>query len=282
MAAAEYQLGITPVKVDALPAEGVLINQGRALIDVSSNWQKNKTFHKVVQTYLRPKIKGEPANWWCRVSEHGQDEATFDEFWDKLGKNKGENEVNYVKVVKKATLIKQISPTQAIWSMYYKFPPPVSPRVFTVLQTIQYKETSPRTGLIVSIPVDLSPDPELAKKEEKGVKARYASVELLTELENAKIEWKMATTSRAEGLIPQFLTEASMPSNISHDVPGFLNWIKTLRKPEGGSVPVKDQTAVPPSETAPLFEEPSDTDTNVPLDANAVAAAPITNAPPVA
>lgn len=80
----------------ALPPEDVLIEQARALIDGATKWQKNKTFHKVVQTYQRPKVKGEPANWWCRVSEHGQDEATFDEFWDKLGKNKGENEVKCV------------------------------------------------------------------------------------------------------------------------------------------------------------------------------------------
>ena len=77
---------------------------------------------------------------------------------------------------------------------------------------LRYKLTNDNIRMIVSIPVDLSPDPELAKMEEKGVKARYASVELLTELESAKTEWKMATTSRAEGLIPQFLTEASMAS----------------------------------------------------------------------
>ena len=62
-------------------------------------------------------------------------------------------------------------------------------------------------------------------------------------------------------------------------MPGFLNWVKSLRKPDGGAVPVKDQTAAPPPETAPGPEEPNDTDTNVALDANA-AAAPITNAPP--
>ncbi|KAI0705863.1 hypothetical protein BC835DRAFT_1261215 [Cytidiella melzeri] len=219
--ATEYQLGITPVKVDNLPPEDVLINQGRALIEGTSSWQKGKTFYKVVHTSSRPKVKGEPAGWYHRVSEHAAEEASFDELWDKLGKNKGENEVNYVKEVKKATLVKQISPTQAIWSMYYKFSPPVSPRVFTVLQTIQFNETSPRNGMIVSIPVDLSPDPSLAKMEEKGVKARYASIELLTELEGGKTEWKMATTSRAEGLIPQFLTELSMPGSISHvSIPG--------------------------------------------------------------
>lgn len=74
----------------------------------------------------------------------------------------------------------------------------------------------------MSIPVDLSPDPELASKEEKGVKARYVSIEQLKELEGGKTEWRMATASRAEGSIPQFLTERSMPGSISHVRHSFL------------------------------------------------------------
>lgn len=117
MAATEYQLSIAPVKVTGefcrhcdsycihnelfdwpeLPPEEVLINQGRALIDGTSKWTKGKTFHKVVHTSARPKFKGEPSNWYCRVSEHAQEEASFDELWGKLGVNKGENEVKCVR-----------------------------------------------------------------------------------------------------------------------------------------------------------------------------------------
>lgn len=46
--------------------------------------------------------------------------------------------------------------------------------------------------------------------------AHYVSIEQIKELDNGKVEWRMATSSRAEGLIPQFLTERSMPSSISH------------------------------------------------------------------
>lgn len=70
-------------------------------------------------------------------------------------------------------------------------------------------------SLIVSIPVDLSPDPELAKLEEKGVHGRYVSVERIMELDNGKVEWRMATSSKAGGLIPQSMTELSMASSIS-------------------------------------------------------------------
>ncbi|OJA18604.1 hypothetical protein AZE42_12109 [Rhizopogon vesiculosus] len=96
----------------------------------------------------------------------------------------------FISAIKKVTLVKRISDTQSIWTMYHTFPPPVSPRVFTVLQTIHLDESSPRTGMVVSIPVDLSGlgDEELANFEEKDTKGRYVSVERLVELEDGKVE----------------------------------------------------------------------------------------------
>ena len=76
--------------------------------------------------------------------------------------------------------------------------------------------------MIVSMPVDLSDDSELSKFEEKAVKGRYVSAELLKELPNGKVEWRMATSSRAEGSLPQFLTERAMPSSISHVCLSFI------------------------------------------------------------
>ena len=54
----------------------------------------------------------------------------------------------YIKEVKKATLIKEISPEQAIWSMYYEFSTlGVSSRVFTALQIAHLEtEDGRRTG----------------------------------------------------------------------------------------------------------------------------------------
>ena len=67
----------------------------------------------------------------------------------------------------------------------------------------------------MSIPVDVTEDPEYAKLEEKGVKGRYVSVERLQELDNAKVEWRMATSSTPGGNIPQFVADSSMASTIS-------------------------------------------------------------------
>lgn len=55
----------------------------------------------------------------------------------------------YVPEIKKVTLIKDISPTQSIWSLYYTFPSPVSPRVFTVLQTKHLVGEPSKKGYVV-------------------------------------------------------------------------------------------------------------------------------------
>ena len=74
-------------------------------------------------------------------------------------------------------------------------------------------------SIIVQIPIDLSPDPELSKLEEKGVKASYVSVEQLTELnggsEGGKVRWTMATSSHPGGMIPDAITNASLAGEIA-------------------------------------------------------------------
>ncbi|KAH7926625.1 hypothetical protein BV22DRAFT_1032623 [Leucogyrophana mollusca] len=227
-----YQLTITPVRPADVPSEETIISLAKEVLESSKSWKKGKAFAKGgVQTYSRAKGPGDGAPWHCRVSKHTKDDATFDEFWSKLAVNKAENEKEFIAAIKKVAEVKRISPTQSIWTLYYTFPPPVSPRVFTVLQTTYLDESVPRTGIIASIPIDLSGpgDEELAKLEEKGTKGRYVSVERLVELEDGSVEWRMATSSTPGGSIPTFVAEGSMPGQISADVPHFLKWFHTIR-----------------------------------------------------
>ncbi|KAI0306616.1 hypothetical protein B0F90DRAFT_1865460 [Multifurca ochricompacta] len=214
-----------------LPSDELVIAAGREVLEASQSWKKGKTYQKnTVQTYSRPKKPNDGASWHCRVSEHTPKEATFDEFWSKIGNNHSEYEKQYIDVVKKVTLIKKISETQEIWSLYYEFPSVgVSPRVFTVLQVTHYDPRSPRTGLFISIPVDLTSDPELARLEEKGIKGHYVSVESIKELPNGDTEWRMATSSSPGGRIPAFVVDNTMASTISADVPHFFKWFETVR-----------------------------------------------------
>ncbi|KAG7447996.1 uncharacterized protein BT62DRAFT_891131 [Guyanagaster necrorhizus] len=225
-----FKLTIAPVKPADIPAQPVILSAGESLLKSTSSWKPGKTYHKTVKTYSRGKETGDGAPWHCRVSEHPPAEATFDQMWSKLGTDKAVNEKEYVSDINKVAKVKDISPTQSIWTLYYKFTPPIQPRVFTVLQVVHLTETSPRTGTVVSIPIDLSSpeDADLAKLEEKGVKGRYVSVEQLIELENGNTEWRMATSSTPGGLIPSFLAEATMNSTIAEDVPHFMKWLHSL------------------------------------------------------
>jgi hypothetical protein len=56
--------------------------------------------------------------------------------------------IRFIPEIQKVTKVLEISPTQSIWSMYYKFTPPVSPRVFTVLQITRLEDTpgNPKKG----------------------------------------------------------------------------------------------------------------------------------------
>jgi len=222
------QLTITQVKPSAIPSDEEAMAAADALLESTSSWKEGKTYYKQVKTYHRAKAAEDGAPWHCRVSVHKPEEATFEKLWAKLGKDKAINEKEFIPDIKKVTKVKEISPTQNIWTAYYTFAPPVSPRVFTVVQITRLNESSPRSGTIVSIPVDLTEDSELAQLEEKGVKGRYVSVERILELEDGTIEWRMATSSTPGGSIPTYFVERSMAGKIAEDVPHFMKWLHSL------------------------------------------------------
>ncbi|KAJ7582962.1 hypothetical protein C8J56DRAFT_956180 [Mycena floridula] len=225
-----FELTATPLPPSAIPSQETIIAAAHSILDSIPKWKQGKTYQKVVKASSRPKGPKDSAPWHCRTSEHKPDEVSFDTMWAKLGVDKPLNEKQFIPDISKVTKIKEISPTETIWSMYYKFPPPLSPRIFTVLQVTQLTEVSPRTGIIVSVPIDLSSDAELAKMEETGVKGRYAAVERLLELEDGSTQWVMATSSIAGGFIPPFLAESSMDGKIAEDVPHFLKWLQSQPK----------------------------------------------------
>ncbi|KAI1794613.1 hypothetical protein LXA43DRAFT_114317 [Ganoderma leucocontextum] len=249
MSGSELYLSITPLKLSEIPSEDAIITAGREVLDEAESWKQGKSYHHhTVKTFHRKKGPKDGAAWYARVSEHDKEDATFEEFWSKLGENKAENEMQYVPEIDKVQLIKQISPNQSVWTLFYRFPPPVSPRVFTVVQTTWLSETSPRTGIIVSTPVDVSDDADAEKLEEKGVKGRYSSVERIQELDNGKVEWRMATSSTPGGSIPQFVADSSMASTISNDVKHFIAWLKGVRDSKETAVPASATgDGIPPS-----------------------------------
>ncbi|KAF9014104.1 hypothetical protein BDQ17DRAFT_442295 [Cyathus striatus] len=219
------------LKLSEISSSDVILAEGDAIMKSTSSWKPGKVYFGNVQSYSRPKRPGDEAPWHCRVSKHAADEVTFDDLWDKLGRNKAKNEMGFIPEIKNVSLLKEISPTANIWSIYYEFIPPISPRIYAELQVVHLSETSPRVGTIVSIPIDIAPDKgtDEAKLEAKAIKARYVSVERLTELEDGKTEWAMCVSSSVEGSLPvRLIAEMSMDKEISKDVPYFMKWFKAL------------------------------------------------------
>ncbi|KAL1735377.1 hypothetical protein EV714DRAFT_200874 [Schizophyllum commune] len=255
-----FVLSKKPVPVTEIPSEEVILARAKEVLASIPQWKEGKAYKGGVKTFTLPKglTPGTSAEdfWACRMSGHSSSDASFDAMWAHLAKDKAENEMNsssreygveasqiltelgsprYMPIIRKVTKVKEISPTQEIWTLFYKFNPVMTPRVFTVLQLAYLDESNPteRVGTIVQIPIDLSPDPELSKLEEKGVKASYVSVEQLTELnggsEGGKVRWTMATSSHPGGMIPDAITNASLAGEIAKDVPNFLSFLKGVK-----------------------------------------------------
>ncbi|KAJ1308273.1 hypothetical protein OPQ81_003988 [Rhizoctonia solani] len=220
-------LRLEPISLQELPDMQALLAEAKQLIQDIENWVEGKTYHGV-RTHKKA-VTG--PSWHSRTSVHKPDDGTFDEFWNCLGVNHSLNEKEYVPEVRSARLLGSFGGFEA-WTMGYKFTPPISDRTFTILITCILEEQPSRQGFIISLPLDVSTDQALTAQEPQGVRGRYVSVERVREIDN-KVEWIMATRSAPGGLIPSFLSEPSMPSKISEDVPHVVEWIKTKRTSSG-------------------------------------------------
>jgi hypothetical protein len=87
---------LTPPRSDFvadIPSEESILTAAREALEERKSWKQGKSYHKnSVKTFSRPKGPRDGAAWHSRVSEHTSEEATFDEFWSKLGINKAINE----------------------------------------------------------------------------------------------------------------------------------------------------------------------------------------------
>lgn len=96
---AGFELHVSDIKhwYTDIPAEDVIIKAGREVLDSTTSWKQGKSYQKnTVKTSSRSKGAKDGASWYCRVSSHAKEEATFEEFWSKLGQDKAENEMQYV------------------------------------------------------------------------------------------------------------------------------------------------------------------------------------------
>ncbi|KAF8604465.1 hypothetical protein BDV93DRAFT_522558 [Ceratobasidium sp. AG-I] len=208
-----------------LPKIELVLDEAKALVENIATWTIGKSFNGVQTSNHKHTSPG--PSWFARTSLHSPTDGTFDEFWSCLGPNHSLNEKEYVPEVKSATLLGSYPGFEA-WTLGYKFTPPISNRTFTVLIACILENSPTRQGFVISLPLDVSSDESLKSKEPSGIRGRYVSVERVREADG-QVEWIMATRSSPGGLIPSFLSEGSMPSKISEDVPHALAWMKSKK-----------------------------------------------------
>ncbi|KIO30655.1 hypothetical protein M407DRAFT_149287 [Tulasnella calospora MUT 4182] len=224
-----------PVVPGRIPSFDTCMQSARQIMADTANWTEGKTFNDgSCRTYIKKIPSGPP--WHMRVTRHGPQDGTFTDFWNALGSNHAENELQYIPELSKATMMQAIEPgVMEVWSLHYALSSPFSPRTFTVLMVTHLEAVSPRQGWVISIPFDPKGDEGLMSLEERGVRGRYAAVERLRELEDGTVEWRVATTTTVGGFVPDWVTTRAVPKAIAEDVLQFLAWMRQKRGQGAGS-----------------------------------------------
>jgi len=217
-----------------IPKEKVLIADAHTLLESSKSWRAGKSHPLVASAQRLSKSTGTQV-WNCVVSTFRSDELSFSRAWARLGHNKVWNQQYYVPGINKVTRIKYISDSQSIWTTLLTYPPPLSPRVYTIYQASWLLEYShKRQGIVITLPIDLSSesDKNLAEMEEKGVRGRYVSVEHIREVDGDRIEWRRLACMDPGGLIPKFWARRKVLSSMVQENLSFFEWLKTLKLDE--------------------------------------------------
>jgi len=239
MASEDFYPSITPLTLDSIPSVEAILKVALPLIQESESWGPSGTFeHKrsirtSVHTVHRPKGPKDGAPWYGRLSEHTKEHGTWDDFWAGLGVNHSEHEAEYYPELKCVTCLERISPQQEIWTLHYALRPPISDRVFTVVITTHVDKdetTGLRTGYIISLPIDVSSNPDYSKQEAPVTRGRYSSIERIQETTDGGVNWRMITSSTPGGAIPQWIANRSIPGKIQEDVPAYIEWMHKRRE----------------------------------------------------
>ncbi|KAJ8295997.1 hypothetical protein OF846_001322 [Rhodotorula toruloides] len=245
-------LSLTPARLETVPQSSAdpsyqayvdaAVSAARDLVTslpyptspTSDRWATGKTFQTggpaPVHTYSTrsaarlPPGSGETEGyrWHARRSVHrGENAPSYEAFERGLLRDHSVNEAKYIESCTEARKIKVIKEAELegdnrdFTFLLLTTPLPSRPSASDSTRAL-------RSFVVISIPVE--------HPSEKGyVRGRYVSVEHIQELDEAEgggIEWIMAVSSSAGGMVPKLISEKVMPSKISEDVPSFIEWVQ--------------------------------------------------------
>ncbi|KAH8602867.1 hypothetical protein B0O99DRAFT_679851 [Bisporella sp. PMI_857] len=211
--------------------------------------------------------------WFCRKSTHRNKAETktanWEEFVHAFKEHHAESEDAFTPAVIGAREAirwdtnglkidvgeeRWINTAAVVVEMKHKITPkPLKNRIFPVLQ-VAAELTGTQEVLIVSIPLNdfqKSPYAEYAR-DKSLVVASYVSIERIRVLpRNGEIEWLMGTASDAGGVLPPWIQNLAIPSQIAKDVDMFLAWIPSQRSGNTKATTNKKLPATPPDDVPP-------------------------------
>ncbi|KAL6951481.1 hypothetical protein ACO0OE_000717 [Hanseniaspora uvarum] len=188
-------------------------------------WSHNKTFknnYKSLQTDTYSKYNNE--DYWCMryTKIDGVDEKTFREQYNAdfrvLTEKKYIHAIVDTKVMEKA--VRSDNAVVQFKSSYKLVPFLFDIRHFYqwvyISKPVKVKNTE------ISYVVSLRSKPD----QKQNTKCYYVSVEMLKYNNDSKeLEWYMATTSDAGGMIPLFVQKLGIDKAVVEDIPSFLKYI---------------------------------------------------------
>ncbi|GMM50559.1 hypothetical protein DASB73_015170 [Starmerella bacillaris] len=204
-----------------LPDSLELIQKAQEFISVDNGWNHSKILNRA---HIFNKWHGN--DYWCmRVSNHIH--ITYEDMLATIFHNHTENEKDYMDSIES---YKSMDPSKdGSWQskvVTYKLPFPFAKRdmVFWMVHEESFLDNQ---FLIITLPRDTTVE---------NCKGMYVAIEEVTRLEDGGIQWSMATTSEAGGLIPRFIQRMALPGAIANDIPQFEKWINKKKKENNGNL----------------------------------------------
>ncbi|KAI5963177.1 uncharacterized protein KGF55_002969 [Candida pseudojiufengensis] len=200
-----------------------LLEESEKIIKSIPNWEKGKKYFEDTSYPVDTVHTTLNGNYW--VARNTQLKNIDIEKFKKciigtteIGFTHSNHELNYVHPIKEMIVENLKKYDDNGWSYIihalYEFGFPLTKRFFNQLVEIYIANDR---ALIVSVPI---------KGKEDGVLGTYVSIEEIKWTSNS-VDWLVATTSSAGGLVPDFLTKLRLADELVKDVPEVLAYINS-------------------------------------------------------
>lgn len=223
-----YRFTRNAVPVPDVSEREAIIASATTLISQIPGWSKCKRVKhdKVPLTTTVSRTKIHDETWFARSTLIPESTLPFSAFREGLFRNHSKNESEYIHALDSATLVERRGEGVEVWRLRYKFAFPTGNRDFLVSLIAADQEGSQPAFLIIQINTESDKCPS----SKEFIRATYTSIERVRQLDDGQVEWSMCTTTSPRGLVPLFIAEKVMPSQIAADVPSFIQWAQNKHR----------------------------------------------------